>query len=100
LARADSWPPATPSLARRVRRLTSFGFDGSREALCVATNAKLSEYAAAVGLAALDGWPADRLRWFMAAQAAATGGGRRSAGAVPVRLGLTMDDQRLRGWPA
>ncbi|MGR4866112.1 DegT/DnrJ/EryC1/StrS family aminotransferase [Caulobacter sp. LARHSG274] len=58
-----------PDLARQVRRLTSFGFDGTREALCVATNAKLSEYAAAVGLAALDGWPADRLRWFMAAQA-------------------------------
>jgi len=67
-----------PDLARRVRRLTSFGFDGSREALCVATNAKLSEYAAAVGLAALDGWPADRLRWFMTAQAL-----RRAVAAVP-----------------
>jgi dTDP-4-amino-4,6-dideoxygalactose transaminase len=33
-----------------------------------ATNAKLSEYAAAVGLAALDGWPGDRLRWMRTAQ--------------------------------
>ena len=33
-----------------------------------ATNAKLSEYAAAVGLAALDAWPGDRLRWMRTAQ--------------------------------
>jgi dTDP-4-amino-4,6-dideoxygalactose transaminase len=57
-----------PALADRVRQLTTFGFDGSRDALRIATNAKLSEYSAAVGLAALDGWPADRLRWFMTAQ--------------------------------
>ena len=56
------------ALADRVRQLTTFGFDGSRESLCAATNAKLSEYSAAVGLAALDAWPADRLRWFMTAQ--------------------------------
>lgn len=56
------------ALADRVRQQTTFGFDGSRDALRVATNAKLSEYSAAIGLAALDSWPGDRLRWFMTAQ--------------------------------
>jgi dTDP-4-amino-4,6-dideoxygalactose transaminase len=55
-------------LAARVRKLSTFGFEGSRESLIPATNAKLSEYAAAVGLAALDGWPGDRLRWMRTAQ--------------------------------
>jgi dTDP-4-amino-4,6-dideoxygalactose transaminase len=55
-------------LAARVRKLTTFGFQGSRVAQAPATNAKLSEYAAAVGLAALDAWPGDRLRWMRAAQ--------------------------------
>jgi dTDP-4-amino-4,6-dideoxygalactose transaminase len=55
-------------LAHRVKLMTSFGFHGRREAQILATNAKLSEYAAAVGLAALDGWPADRLRWLRTAQ--------------------------------
>jgi dTDP-4-amino-4,6-dideoxygalactose transaminase len=56
------------ALARRLRQLTSFGFHGTRDSLIPATNAKLSEYAAAVGLAALDGWPGDRLRFMRAAQ--------------------------------
>jgi dTDP-4-amino-4,6-dideoxygalactose transaminase len=55
-------------LAARVRKLTTFGFQGSREAQIPATNAKLSEYAAAVGLAGLDAWPGDRLRWMRMAQ--------------------------------
>lgn len=55
-------------LAARVRQLTTFGFQGSRDSLIPATNAKLSEYAAAVGLAALDNWPGDRLRWMRTAQ--------------------------------
>ena len=57
-----------PKLALRVKQLTSFGFDGSRDSLIPATNAKLSEYAAAVGLAALDNWPGDRLRFMRTAQ--------------------------------
>ena len=57
-----------PVLAARVRQLTTFGFKGSRDSLIAATNAKLSEYAAAVGLAAMDGWPGDRLRWMRTAQ--------------------------------
>lgn len=55
-------------LVARVRQQTTFGFQGSRESQVPATNAKLSEYAAAVGLAALDGWPALRLRYALAAQ--------------------------------
>ncbi|MBR7619177.1 DegT/DnrJ/EryC1/StrS family aminotransferase [Phenylobacterium sp. 20VBR1] len=56
------------ALAFRVRRMTTYGFNGTREAQIPGTNAKLSEYTAAVGLAALDRWPADRLRFFLAAQ--------------------------------
>jgi dTDP-4-amino-4,6-dideoxygalactose transaminase len=55
-------------LATAVRQRSSFGFLGDRESLMAATNAKLSEYAAAVGLAALDAWPATRLRYMRAAQ--------------------------------
>jgi dTDP-4-amino-4,6-dideoxygalactose transaminase len=56
------------ALAQRVRQLTTFGFRGSRESQMPATNAKLSEYSAAVGLAAMDAWPHSRLRWLRAAQ--------------------------------
>ena len=56
------------NFAARFRQLTTYGFKGSRRSLIAATNAKISEYTAAVGLAALDGWPADRLRFLRAAQ--------------------------------
>jgi len=55
-------------LASRMRQLSTFGFRGSRAAQIVATNAKLSEYSGAVGLAALDGWDADRLQYLRAAR--------------------------------
>jgi dTDP-4-amino-4,6-dideoxygalactose transaminase len=48
------------ALLRRVRAGTTFGFSGSREAVVPGSNAKMSEYAAAVGLAALDGWSTTR----------------------------------------
>jgi dTDP-4-amino-4,6-dideoxygalactose transaminase len=48
------------SLVRRVRNFTVFGFQGSREAVQVGGNAKMSEYAAAVGLAGLEAWPETR----------------------------------------
>jgi dTDP-4-amino-4,6-dideoxygalactose transaminase len=57
-----------PALAERVRELSSFGFNGSREARIAATNAKMSEYTAAVGLAALGMWPSTRIRYLLAAQ--------------------------------
>jgi dTDP-4-amino-4,6-dideoxygalactose transaminase len=52
----------------RVRSLAAFGFCGDRTARSPAINAKLSEYAAAVGLASLDAWPADRARFALTAQ--------------------------------
>jgi dTDP-4-amino-4,6-dideoxygalactose transaminase len=52
----------------RIRTLTAFGFHGDRIAHMPAMNAKLSEYAAAVALASLDAWPADRARFAMTAQ--------------------------------
>jgi dTDP-4-amino-4,6-dideoxygalactose transaminase len=55
-------------LTSRVRQLTTFGFRGSRAAQVIATNAKLSEYSGAVGLAALDGWDADRLQYLRTAR--------------------------------
>ncbi|HTD32433.1 MAG TPA: DegT/DnrJ/EryC1/StrS family aminotransferase [Candidatus Elarobacter sp.] len=45
---------------RAIRQRINFGFAGSREARVPAANAKMSEYAAAVALAALDDWPAAR----------------------------------------
>ena len=56
------------ALARRFKELTSFGFRDSRTAHLAATNAKVSEYSAAVGHAALDLWPSTRLRYLMMGQ--------------------------------
>lgn len=56
-----------PSFIDRVRRLSQFGFLGTREATVAGVNAKLSEYAAAVGLAGLDEWPDTRARWAVTA---------------------------------
>lgn len=47
---------ADGDLIAQVVRRANFGFLGSRDALVVGTNAKMSEYHAAVGLAALDAW--------------------------------------------
>jgi len=56
------------AFAERIVQLSNFGFWNSRNSEIPATNAKLSEYAAAVGMAALDAWPGDRLRWMRTAQ--------------------------------
>lgn len=48
-----------PGLVEKIRRLTNFGIDSATGIVEMAgTNAKLSEYHAAVGLAALKRWPA------------------------------------------
>jgi dTDP-4-amino-4,6-dideoxygalactose transaminase len=57
------------ALMSDIRARSNFGFRGSREARMPATNAKLSEYHAAVGLAALDEWPQARAQWMAAAVA-------------------------------
>jgi dTDP-4-amino-4,6-dideoxygalactose transaminase len=50
-------------LSRLVRQLGNFGFFESRYAEVVGINSKLSEYSAAVGLAALDDWKEIRNQW-------------------------------------
>ena len=57
-----------PALMIEVQRRTNFGFWGAREARVAATNGKLSEYGAAVGLASLDQWPETRASWISVAQ--------------------------------
>lgn len=52
-----------PDMMLRLRRLSQFGFSGSRDAVMPGINAKLSEYAAAVGLAGLDEWSVTRANW-------------------------------------
>jgi dTDP-4-amino-4,6-dideoxygalactose transaminase len=54
---------ANPELIREVTRRLNFGFYGSRSAAVPGFNGKLSEYSAAVGLAALDGWAETKLAW-------------------------------------
>lgn len=43
----------------RIKQCSNFGFHGSRDARSLATNAKMSEYHAAVGLAAMDAYAGD-----------------------------------------
>jgi dTDP-4-amino-4,6-dideoxygalactose transaminase len=54
-------------LIKEVRQRTVFGFFESRVAQMPASNAKLSEYAAAVGLAAMDEWAETRADWMRSA---------------------------------
>jgi dTDP-4-amino-4,6-dideoxygalactose transaminase len=65
------------SIRRAVRMRSNFGFAGSRQAQAAAFNAKLSEYHAAVGHAALDEWNIVRSEWL-----AASGAYRRSLRSV------------------
>jgi len=55
-------------LVARARACSNFGFWGSHTSHRLATNAKMSEYHAAVALAALDGWEETRNRWLRALQ--------------------------------
>jgi dTDP-4-amino-4,6-dideoxygalactose transaminase len=50
-------------LIRTIQARSNFGFLGNRQAVARAANAKLSEYHAAVGHAALDEWTAVRAEW-------------------------------------
>jgi dTDP-4-amino-4,6-dideoxygalactose transaminase len=60
---------ADTSLGRDIHMRANFGFWGSRDAIVPAVNAKLSEYHAAVGLAALDEWSSTRNEWMAVARA-------------------------------
>ena len=71
-----------PALIRGVRRTSNFGLDPNRQATTAATNAKMSEYHAAVGHAALDEWAEARAAWM-----AVAGAYRRAlAGSNRIRL--------------
>jgi dTDP-4-amino-4,6-dideoxygalactose transaminase len=76
------------ALIARVRALSVFGFQGDRVSSMTGGNFKLSEYAAAVGLASLDGWRHTRTRLSFLAQQV------RSA------LALTPDVVFQPGWGA
>jgi len=51
------------ALIKRVQEMSNFGFSASRIVSIPGTNAKMSEYNAAVGLATLDLWPQTREVW-------------------------------------
>ncbi|OGT47437.1 MAG: hypothetical protein A3E83_01680 [Gammaproteobacteria bacterium RIFCSPHIGHO2_12_FULL_41_20] len=52
------------ALINQIESLTQFGFKNSiRNAESLGTNAKVSEYTAAIGLAALDSWEKTRTAW-------------------------------------
>lgn len=50
-------------LLHKTRQLTNFGFAATREIELPGVNAKLSEYSAAIGLAAIEDWPEKRAKW-------------------------------------
>lgn len=79
-----------PAVIERIRWRAQFGFPGRRESVGPGTNAKLSEYGAAVGLAALDRWPEDRADWMRAAASY-----RAALAAVP---GVRMQDGLGTAW--
>ena len=58
-----------PSVIRGIRTRANFGFDGKRQAVVPALNAKLSEYHAAVANAALDEWTSARADWLTVGRA-------------------------------
>jgi dTDP-4-amino-4,6-dideoxygalactose transaminase len=76
-------------LADSVRALSVFGFKGVRISAQPAFNAKLSEYHAAVALAALDAWPQTRQRF--ASVAARTRAAFKDANAVSFQEGWGAD---------
>jgi len=49
---------------KRVKGISNFGFDISRESTYLGMNAKMSEYQAAIGLAVLDSWEEIRAKRF------------------------------------
>jgi dTDP-4-amino-4,6-dideoxygalactose transaminase len=77
------------SLIETLRRLANFGLNEQRMATACGLNGKLSEYAAAIGLAGLDQWPATRQSWLAQAE-------RYRTLLAPHGLGLLFDQGRAR----
>jgi dTDP-4-amino-4,6-dideoxygalactose transaminase len=80
------------AMVREVRTRANFGFAGTREAAVLAANAKLSEYHAAVGLAALDEWAEVRGEWMAVARA--------YRDALPKASGLRFQEGFGQSWIA
>jgi dTDP-4-amino-4,6-dideoxygalactose transaminase len=57
------------AMVKSIRTRANFGFFASRESRVTATNAKLSEFHAAVGHASLDEWTTTRAEWIAVAAA-------------------------------
>lgn len=55
-------------LIKRLTQMSVFGFQGDRISHNFGINTKISEYTAAILLAALDAWPVTRTLWFSGAQ--------------------------------
>ena len=70
-------------LISRITGRSNFGFMSRREAMSVGTNAKMSEYHAAVGLSALDEWPKTRATLMKIAKNYRT---RLSRSSIPLRF--------------
>ena len=56
----------TPEFADEIRARANFGFDSNRVSQKVGGNFKLSEWAAAIGHAAVDGWETEKQEWLSA----------------------------------
>ncbi len=68
-------------LADEIRRRTNFGFDDSRHSNVLGTNAKMSEFSAAIGHIVMDNWEAEKSKWLEAREltlAAAASAGIRT----------------------
>ena len=52
-----------PVWVDKIRNWANFGFDQNRNSISVGTNAKMSEYSAAIALASLDEWSEVRKDW-------------------------------------
>ncbi len=52
-----------PLWVEKIRNWANFGFDQNRNSVTVGTNAKMSEYSAAIALASLDEWTEVRAEW-------------------------------------
>jgi dTDP-4-amino-4,6-dideoxygalactose transaminase len=78
------------ALVQDIIYRSNFGFAGTREAAMPGGNAKLSEYHAAVGLAALDQWTEVRAEWMAMAKA--------YRGALPESNALRFQDGFGESW--
>ena len=57
---------STPEFANDIRARANFGFDSNRVSQSVGGNFKLSEWAAAIGHSAIDGWETEKQEWLSA----------------------------------